>query len=175
MNTVNMPKFIADASVYKTDRHYTSSRHARGISSQLGSSISPAAEDDGSPIWGEEVIVIVEKVPDWRWKIPPLPDPTTPPQGGGGGGSGDPQPPPQTPGYNPKSGEKCHGENRLSTVNVGHYEYKNGRWYCCSRMLTGPDLGGNTTLQTCINCENAYCRDGHNVSSTTVSVAARYY
>jgi hypothetical protein len=76
MNTMNMPGFTAEDSLYKTGGHYQTSRHAIDSSTQIISRIYPAAAK-----MEEEVIVITEQWPPDPWT------PWPPPSGGGQGGT----------------------------------------------------------------------------------------
>jgi len=71
MNTMNMPGFTAEDSLYKTSGHYQTGRHAINSLTQMIGTIHVAATNVGG-----ETIVIVEKWP---------PDPWTPPSWEGHG------------------------------------------------------------------------------------------
>lgn len=176
MNTMKMPGFTADASIYKTSGHYQSDRQQLiNLSMEMRGAIYPARD---------EVIVLHSCPPGFTdlggtcW-----PDPLTEPSGGGSSGEfpatpgvpfdnggGGPAPPPtptrpprpprRPPNYNPTPLGRC---NVPGNIDRGYYlnDPDKGRWECCREAGGGPGL-------TCIVCEQNdlpeltnFCRDGH--------------
>lgn len=81
---MNMPRFTAQASLYKTSGHYQTDRNAINPSTQMRSAISPAMIDMGGTVdcdscVGGECVGCLEKMLNKFWDLNP---------GGGGGGGG---------------------------------------------------------------------------------------
>jgi len=129
MNTMNMPGFTANDSLYRTSGHYRSGRNRTGINlnAQANGPIHSQATDLDTV--GEEVIIIEGTAPT-PWGLPsgwgpggwggphggggPVP---TGPGGGGGSGSGSggtKQPPktPPPPKGQDKKGQKCERQEK---------------------------------------------------------------
>ncbi len=81
---MNMPRFTAEDSLYKTSGHYQTGRHAINSSMQMNGTIHSAVIDDGR----EEVIVIVGEAPSSPWGPWVFGGGVTGPLGGGGTPSG---------------------------------------------------------------------------------------
>jgi hypothetical protein len=100
---MTMPRFAAEASLYKTSGHYRTGGHINS-SAQTGSRVWPAVREQGG-----EVIDVCEDDPSKCWP-PPL---TEPPVGGGdgwppGGGPTDPGFGPGGGGGTPPGPRHCH-------------------------------------------------------------------
>jgi hypothetical protein len=81
---MTIPTFTAEASLYKTSRHYRAARPAVSLSAQKVSPVYPALR-------GGETIHVHSCPVGWTdWGGTCYPPLTEPPVGGGGGGGGPP-------------------------------------------------------------------------------------
>ncbi len=168
---MNMPRFTAEDSIYKTNGHYISysNRHAINMPAQKIDSISPAETievhgcapgsylvDNGDGTWD------CWSNPDPWWGgggdsgAPGVPSDS----GGGGGGGGvgkqpkrPPNKPPKTPPkkYSPKRGQPCYVEQSVTSGDVTITDvYLNGKYSSTPKGWRCDTLDGENS---------AYCND----------------
>ena len=124
---MTMPRFNAEASLYKTSGHYRTSQPMVNSSVQIGRSVWPAAEQEG------EVIHVHSCPPGWTdYGGTCFPPPVTePPVGGGGDGSED------TPPYGSDDGEP-YGKGKRPKIFLERIKAQGGR-YCHLTDIPGTD------------------------------------
>ena len=152
---MNMPRFTAESSLYKSSGHYRTGRNsdAVNISAQMINSIHPVMEN--IHVHGCAPGSYLVDYDDGTWDCLPL-DPLTEPSGGGGGDAGSPgvpsnngggggggvgKPPKRPPNrphktktppkkYRPKSGQPCYVEESVTSGEVTITDvYLNGKYF----------------------------------------------
>lgn len=141
---MNMARFTAEASLYKTSTYYRTGRHEIHSSTQLASTVYPAAKMQDGQVIGHEVIEVKGQAPlefvglgTWGWGHGSG-VPVSPGRSGSGGSpspSGPRTPTEPPPRYDPSEGGKCKGRaGDRSTLDATYrYDALSDQWWCCNR------------------------------------------